>query len=178
MCPKVISKVDTKMAKVKEKMSNGYFNSPTLGVVDFNVMMERIFSFMENGPNYKYRVVIGTDSQPNHKMSDFVTAIIVHRVGQGGIYFWQRRGIPTFSLRERIYTEASLSLETARNLAGILASHEDLGYLSLEIHVDVGQNGETREMITEVVGMIRGNGYEVKIKPEAFGATTVADRHV
>lgn len=157
---------------------NDYFNSPTLGEMDFGQMMERIFSFMEEDPNYKYRLVIGTDSQPNHTLSDFVTAVIIHRVGQGGIYFWQRKGHSTFSLRDRIYKEALLSLETAQKVTDSLAKEEILESLALEIHVDIGKNGETREMISEVVGMIRGNGYEVKIKPEAFGAATVADRHV
>jgi predicted RNase H-related nuclease YkuK (DUF458 family) len=32
-------------------------------------------------------------------------------------------------------------------------------------------------MIKEVVGMIRGSGYEVKMKPFAYGAFVVADRH-
>jgi len=45
----------------------------------------------------------------------------------------------------------------------------------LEIHTDIGQVGETKEMIKEIVGMVKGNGFEVKIKPESFGATSVAD---
>ena len=49
--------------------------------------------------------------------------------------------------------------------------------LPLEIHVDVGTKGDTREMINEIVGMIRGSGYSVKTKPEAYGASNVADRH-
>jgi predicted RNase H-related nuclease YkuK (DUF458 family) len=32
-------------------------------------------------------------------------------------------------------------------------------------------------MIREVTGLIRGNGFEPKIKPEAFAASTVADRY-
>jgi len=48
----------------------------------------------------------------------------------------------------------------------------------LEIHVDIGQNGPTREMIKEIVGMIKGSGFFVKIKPEAFAAATLADKHL
>jgi len=32
-------------------------------------------------------------------------------------------------------------------------------------------------MISEVTGMVRGSGFEVKIKPDAYGASKVADRH-
>ena len=48
---------------------------------------------------------------------------------------------------------------------------------NLEIHVDIGENGRTKEMIDEVVGMIIGNGMRVRIKPHAYAATSVADKH-
>ena len=48
----------------------------------------------------------------------------------------------------------------------------------LEIHVDVGTNGETRTMIQELVGIIRANHFEAKTKPESYAASKVADRHV
>ena len=41
----------------------------------------------------------------------------------------------------------------------------------------MGKNGDARDMINEIVGMIRGNGFECKTKPDAFGASKVADRH-
>ncbi|HEX68148.1 MAG TPA: hypothetical protein ENG13_03675, partial [bacterium] len=45
------------------------------------------------------------------------------------------------------------------------------------IHADIGGNGETKDMIKEVAGLIRGNGFEPKIKPESFAASIVADRY-
>jgi len=42
-----------------------------------------------------------------------------------------------------------LILETAQKVTGILADVEGLESLALEIHVDVGKNGETRKMITQ-----------------------------
>ena len=51
------------------------------------------------------------------------------------------------------------------------------GRYDLEIHVDVGTVGPTREMIKEVVGMVTGSGYTAKTKPESFGASVVADKH-
>ncbi|OGH30159.1 MAG: hypothetical protein A3F30_00705 [Candidatus Levybacteria bacterium RIFCSPHIGHO2_12_FULL_37_12] len=48
---------------------------------------------------------------------------------------------------------------------------------NLEIHIDVGEHGDTRDMIKEVVGMVTGNGYVAKTKPEAYGASYVADKH-
>ena len=46
---------------------------------------------MRAEPARKYSITIGTDSEllAGHK-ADFVTAIVVHRVGNGGRYFWRR----------------------------------------------------------------------------------------
>ena len=53
----------------------------------------------------------------------------------------------------------------------------DFNYQCRYIHADIGENGQTRDMIKEVVGLIRGNGFEPKIKPEAYVASCVADRY-
>jgi len=153
------------------------FNSPTYGQLEFKEVVEKIAKYMEEVPDKKYRVVIGTDSQVhNHDDVDFVSAIIVQRIGSGGIYFWQRERVSKpYALRERMYEEATRSMALAEEfLQGF--KDEVLEY-DLEIHVDIGRLGETRAMINEVVGMIRGSGFEVKIKPEAYGAQSVADRH-
>jgi len=47
----------------------------------------------------------------------------------------------------------------------------------LEIHVDAGQNGETKNIVNSIVGMVKGNGFNVKIKPESYCASTVADKY-
>ena len=46
-----------------------------------------------------------------------------------------------------------------------------------EIHVDVSENGKTGSMIQGLVGIIRANDFEARIKPNSFAASTVADRH-
>ncbi|HAV21575.1 MAG TPA: hypothetical protein DCX02_06940, partial [Firmicutes bacterium] len=42
---------------------------------------------------------------------------------------------------------------------------------------DIGRNGGTKDLIREIVGMVTGTGFEAKIKPDAYGATKVADKH-
>ena len=154
------------------------FNSPTWGRLSLVAMMGRVNKYLHTYPDYAYQIVIGTDSAPkNRERLDYITAVVVHRIGAGGIYFWHRtvRG-KVHTLRERMYEEALLSLEFAKLF---LESAGKLGllHLDLAIHVDIGRGGPTREMISEVVGMIRGSGFEVRIKPEAFAASKVADRH-
>lgn len=154
------------------------FNSPTFGKLTFPEVIFRMGKYMHDEPAYKYRVIVGTDSQANGKENyDFVTAAIVHRIGGGGIYFWQRERISRqFALKERMYEEATRSMVFAQKLMERFEKEGFFGF-DLEIHVDIGRIGETREVVNEVVGMIRGSGFEVKVKPEAYGASTVADRH-
>ncbi|GMR19333.1 MAG: ribonuclease H-like YkuK family protein [Patescibacteria group bacterium] len=164
--------------KVKVKQIKT-FHSPTHGALTFPQVIEKITKFVHASPDYQYRIIIGTDSQEhNGKGVEFVTALVVHRVGGGGIYFWQGYNqTRPYTLKERIYEEALTSLEFANEFIYHLKGAPELLQLGLEIHVDVGKNGKTKEIISEVVAMITGNGYKVKTKPESFGASKVADRH-
>lgn len=167
-------------------MENGYFYSPTFGKLTLKEVRTRILTFMESDPNSRYTIVIGSDSAPKEGESlDFITAVVIHRKGKGGIYFWKRyqtrkiyktHGQPLSRLRARIYEEASISLQTANEFLDEVKD-DGISKFDVEIHVDIGKYGETRNMISEVVGMIRGSGFNVKMKPESYGASKVADRH-
>ena len=141
-------------------------------------LRQKALEFIEEKPDYQYRLVVGTDSQPkNGHGVDFVTAIVVHRVGYGGIYFWKRIiDKKSYVLRTRIYQEAALSLICADELLALL-KNDGITKYDVEIHVDIGSFGETKEMITEVVAMVRNSGFNVKTKPYSYGASKVADRH-
>ena len=76
----------------------------------------------------------------------------------------------------RHYLRAADPDRIARLAVPYLAEH-GLGNLQVEIHIDIGAQGETRDLIREVVGMVVGSGFAAKIKPEAFGASSVADKH-
>jgi len=152
------------------------FVSPTHGKLAFDQMFSRLVGYMEEEPDQKYHLIIGTDSLLGEDTT-FVTAIVVHRVGHGGRYFYRKqRNRKMESLRQRILFETSLSLESASKIAGELARN---GYskLPVEIHLDVGEHGETRNIIREVVGMVTGSGFAAVTKPDAYGASKVADKH-
>jgi len=55
--------------------------------------------------------------------------------------------------------------------------NKNYNYQLRYIHADIGENGATKDMIKEVIGLIKGNGFEPKIKPESFAASVVADRY-
>ncbi len=154
------------------------FISPTYGKLDDAALKKRVSSFMAEEKKLSYRIIVGSDSQKQESgVYDFVSALIIHRVGFGGIYFWKREVVnKKFALKERMYREAIMSLETAEAIADLFKENGIAKY-DVEIHVDIGKRGETRDVINEIVGMVRGSGYKCKIKPDSFGASKVADRH-
>ncbi len=170
-------------------MSKSYFTENfynlTDGQVQFPQIIEKIKQFLKEDPNSTYDLVIGSDSHERQEPSGkkyihVVTAIVVHRKGFGGKYFWYKSDKKlVYSLREKIYAETIQSLDVARDFVPILGLALDgtATNYSLEIHVDVGEAGETREMIREIVGMVTGFGYVAKTKPESYAASYVADKH-
>src|SRR3989338_1447513 len=162
------------------------FTSPTHGQMGWDETLSKIVWFMSLDTNASYDVIIGTDSEAVNGHADFVSAIIVHKKGRGGVYFWGRQKVANlYSMKQRIWQEATISLALAQALVddfakmGVIDTSAvvDTG-LNLEIHVDIGPNGPTRELIADIVGMIRANGFKVATKPSSWGASHVADRHV
>lgn len=151
------------------------FISPTKGKLSFEEVFEEIVAYASRYPKDNYSLIIGTDSQLREETC-FVTAVIVHRQGKGGRFFYKRKyEAYVHSLRQRIFYEASLSLSTASLFTEKLC---ESGYdLNMEIHLDVGNNGATRTLVKEVVGMVNGSGYRCRIKPDSYGASSVADRY-
>lgn len=162
--------------------SFGPFFSPSYGSLSSARLIEEIAAFIDEEPSSFYSLIIGTDSQArksnNRPEIDFVTAVVVYRKGKGARYFWRKKKeniIPV--LRDKIYTETLMSLNLAQTLVPQIRKRISPATYDLEIHIDVGPLGPTREMIREVVGMVNGNGFVAKTKPDSWGASSVADKH-
>ena len=150
--------------------------SPSLGRLSFDEMFRHLVAFVEEEPERQYHLIVGTDSLVSDQTC-FVTAVIIHRLGHGGRYFYRKLvNRKMDSLRQRIFFETALSLETAGLISAEL-SRNGHSELPVEIHLDVGPNGDTKRVIREVVGMVTGSGYLAVTKPDAYGATKVADKH-
>jgi len=153
------------------------FYNPHAGPLSFDEVVAALVGEMEADPKSRYEILVGTDSSTGTEMIDLVSAIVIHKIGKGGRYFWTRRREPKLpSLRQKIWREAWLSFELAQQLLARLAAVSLLPF-NLEIHVDIGENGRTKTMIDEVVGMIIGSGFAVRIKPQAYAASSVADKY-
>ena len=154
-----------------------FFTSPSRGQITFQELFEDLVGYTNEFPDDSYKLIIGTDSHSFLNESViFVTAVVVHRVGKGGRFYYHKQKTRYMeSLRQRIYYETFLSLEVATRMTEQLARNGE-SRLNVEIHLDVGEKGETRDIIKEVVGIVIGSGYQAFIKPDSYGATTVADR--
>ena len=153
------------------------FYNPHAGELTFDEVVATIVGEMNADPKARYEILIGTDSSSGAEQLDFVSAIVLHKLGKGGRYFWtRRRERKIHSFRQKIWREAWLSFELAQRLLEHLSASSFLDF-NLEIHVDIGENGRTKEMIDEVVGMIIGSGFAVQIKPKAYAASSVADKY-
>jgi uncharacterized protein len=159
-------------------MTFNRFNSQTYGELTLDETIKTILEYLGVEPGVEYDLIIGTDSLLYaNNQAEFVSAIVVHRKRSGGIYFWTKHHeTHMHSLRQRIFQEALMSLRLAEQVIAKLKEMDTVDF-KLSIHVDVGPNGETKKMMNEIVGMIKGSGFDVKTKPDSYGASSVADRH-
>ena len=151
-------------------------------------VVEEIIRFMKAEPKRRYKITIGTDSERlADGRADFVTAVAIHRVGNGGRYFWRRIELGKFhTLRDRIIREVLISLDLGKEVllelkkcsAPSAGEKGTMPEWDFEIHADVGEHGPTKAMIQEIVGMIRAHNFEAITKPGSYAASNVADRHV
>lgn len=165
-----------------EDSSSNLFLSPTSGYVTREEILLDMSRFIDMDPESYYTLIIGTDSHARkngtHLEIDFVTAIIVYRKGKGARYFLKKqRQQKKPLLRDKIYTETLMSLDMAKDIVPEIQKLIPPDKYELEIHIDVGNVGPTREMIKEVVGLVTGSGYVARTKPDSWGASSVADKH-
>jgi len=163
---------------------DGYFYNPTIGKLKFSQVIDEVFNYIGEKPERFYDIIVGCDSS-SEESPQFPVAIVVLRVGEGGRIFLKKINYNNrkfYSLKERILEEVLISCELSLELKEAINQrapqlNPDYNYQFRYIHADIGENGDTKNMIKEVVGLIKGNGFEAKIKPEAYVASAVADRY-
>ncbi|MDO8654955.1 MAG: ribonuclease H-like YkuK family protein [bacterium] len=153
--------------------SEGKFFNPTKGTLSMEQVFEEIRIYTEEKQEKEYEIIVGCDSSSSLEPT-FPLVVVVLRHGEGGRFFILKVKYPEgrkfHGLHERILQEVLLSCEFASFL------REHFGDKIQYIHADIGEHGPTRDMIREITGLIRGNGFEPVIKPDSFAASSVADR--
>jgi predicted RNase H-related nuclease YkuK (DUF458 family) len=170
---------------MEENFLEGQFYNPTSGNLAGKRVIEEMINYIREKPEKFYDVIVGCDSSSGEE-PHFPVAVVILRVGEGGRFFLKKVKYSQerrfYNWKQRILEEVFLSCQLALVLREELQKKiqnlkENFNYQFRYIHADIGENGLTKEMIKEVTGLIRANSFEPKIKPEAYVASTVADRY-
>lgn len=137
-----------------------------------------IILFIKNASEYESTIFIGTDSQPHRDGTLFVSAIAVtssHRDFDCRYFYVKHPPIVSYDLFSRVYCETEMSLELAQDI------QREVEDANIEIHIDVSpeeSRGRTSQYASTLVSMVRGYGFqEVRVKPDSWCASAIADSH-
>ncbi|MCD6402306.1 hypothetical protein J7L36_00405 [bacterium] len=169
---------------MKKKILEGNFYNPTKGKLTQENVVKEIIDYMRAKPEKFYDIIVGCDSSSDLE-PHFPIVVVALRVGEGGRFFLKKIKYPKkkfYNFHQRVLEEVLLSCELALILREKLEKAIKNVTFSPKwqfryIHADIGESGATKDMIREITGLIKGNGFEPKIKPEAYVASTVADRY-
>lgn len=126
----------------------------------------------------KGKIIIGTDSMLTNNRFIFVNAICLYGKESPfhGRYFYQRyvdKNEGNKNLLVRLFKETTDSIEIANKIKDLNEKAE------IEIHMDVNPNSKflSGKYSSAIIGYITGVGFNYKIKPDSYAASSVADRH-
>lgn len=153
--------------------------------ISFEDIPEKLLNFYKTHKEYgeQIDIIIGTDSQNFPEKTKVVTVIAMVCNCHGGIYMYEIKKVDTITnVKQKLQLETGDSLLLAQSLVDILESDSKYNEMykscELSIHVDAGnsEHGKTKKLIPELVGWINSCGYNAKVKPDSFAASSIADR--
>lgn len=129
--------------------------------------------------NKNGKVYIGSDSYLWKKYCIMSSVICLHgNTSEGGVgkYFftrsnYQRNDFPNLNLR--MMQEASESIALALEIT------DKVPDAKVEVHLDINpdKKAATNKLVDNLTGYVRASGLDCKIKPEAWAASAIADKH-
>lgn len=120
---------------------------------------------------------VGADSQTYSDYIIFVTTICYHHRTKGAAAYYIKQRFPREelpTLRARMQKELFLALEAAVALQELLI----LSTNGITVHLDIGTNplkNKTHVFIKEFTNIVKGQGYNVRVKPDSWASSEVAD---
>lgn len=133
--------------------------------------------FKEKAAGHKLKICIGSDSQVKGSITEFATVIVFLREKKGGfMYICNERTISQMSIKERMITEVSKSVQVAYSLCELLDAYD----VELEVHADINTDPgfKSNVALKDAMGYILGMGFVFKAKPDAFASSYCADKMV
>jgi predicted RNase H-related nuclease YkuK (DUF458 family) len=152
----------------------------TKGEIDFETVIEDIKEYVKSDQDSLYEYIIGCDSQLFGKGVCYVESIVIHRIGKCGKYYYKKELISLdpkkLPLSQRIYTETYKSINLIQKLVENL--HDVIREKDIAlIHLDIGNNGKSKNLINTCLGMVSSYNIKCSIKPDSWASSTIADKH-
>ena len=122
-------------------------------------------------------IYVGTDSMYVCKKCTFVAVIAFHdntqKIAQYFFKKFKEDNLKFADLKCKILEEVNLSVQTAQF---VLRKIPDA---KIEVHADIGikQACATKKFYTLIKGWITGLGVKLKIKPDSWASSSIADWH-
>lgn len=158
--------------------------------MSFQEVFQHIKRFMEKDPYGSYKLMFGTDSQVHSAYTRFITGIVIQCETKGAWACIRRVIVPRRmeQLHERISYETTLTEEVVgmftderkEQLIDLILPNIYRGAsFVIEGHIDIGSENKnkTRIFVQEMLTRMEALGIEAKIKPEAFVASSYANRY-
>lgn len=152
--------------KLTGEYLNNYLEEEVKGVI-----------LREREMGHQLRVCIGTDSQVKGAETEFATAIVFIRKGNGGFMYLSNEVLrEKMTLMQRMMTEVSKSVEVAYLLSELFSSYK----VDMEVHVDINTQPiyKSHAALKDAIGYITGMGFVFKAKPDAFASSCCANKVV
>lgn len=164
--------------------ANFKMKRPSGQIVNMDEIIQIVRDYIVQEPKEQYVFTVGTDSQ-NHSHTKMVEVIAIHRVGHGGIFFYNTEYLTRITnLRQKINVETQRSLELANGLLenlelSLMDIDKEINDFNIDfqIHCDIGQNGKTQTMINEITAWVEAQGYHCLIKPDSYTASGIANKY-
>lgn len=149
--------------------------SITYGEISFNKVCEKIKEYTEKDSEFEYVISVGTDSQSVDGYTKVVSVIALVRKSKGGIFFYDIKKVKNMkSLKQKILKETQYSIELASKVMDYILENDINA--SLEVHVDIGHQGETKYLIKEIAGWVMALGFKCCLKPDSYTSSGIADK--
>lgn len=130
-----------------------------------------ILEFVREATRNGQDVHIGTDSLQTGRYTQFCTVVAILTPGKGGRAAYCREVVPRMtSLRERLMKEVWRSVEVGMEL-----SPHVKGGLTLHVDANPQERYMSSRYVQELTGLVVGQGFKVKIKPESWCSSHAAD---
>jgi predicted RNase H-related nuclease YkuK (DUF458 family) len=126
--------------------------------------------FLAENPDHT--IYVGTDSQNIGKHTVYATVVVFHHPNRGGHVLYSKISIPRINDRyTKLWKEVELSIEAANMFNGLGLPHVDC--IDLDLNPD--PRYKSNQVLIAALGYVKSLGYNVRVKPNATIASTVAD---